>query len=352
MGSEEMATRKASVSMKDVAALADVSLGTVSNVVNSPDLVSEKTRERVTTAIAKLGWVPNESARQLRAGRSRAIGMVVMDIANPFFTDLVLGAEEYVLERGYFIQVSNSAHEPDRERAHLQLLEQQRVGGVLLAPIWGLSDQVAQLGRRGIPVVILDRASDKADLCSVSVDDVEGGRLAVQHLIDQGHTHIALVGGPGDLQQVRDRRMGAEIARSAHGSAQLLTISTPTLDTGSGVAAASELATLPPAERPTAVFAANDLLAIGALQAFVTQGLRVPQDVAIIGYDDVSYAASAAVPLSSIRQPREDLGRRAAELLFEEIEASHNGGRHEHQAVRFSPELIVRRSSAARAKTA
>jgi LacI family transcriptional regulator len=180
----------------------------------------------------------------------------------------------------------------------------------------------------------------------VSVDDVEGGRLAAQHLIDQGHTHIALVGGPGDLQQVRDRRMGAEIARSGSGSVQLLTISTPTLDTESGVAAALELVTLPPAERPTAVFAANDLLAIGALQAFVTQGLRVPEDVAIIGYDDVSFAASAAVPLSSIRQPRKTLGRRAAELLFAEIEASNNGGQHEHQAVRFTPELIVRRSSA------
>jgi LacI family transcriptional regulator len=345
-----VATHKHSVSMKDVAALAGVSLGTVSNVVNSPALVSEHTRERVNVAIAKLGWVPNESARQLRAGRSRAIGMVVMDIANPFFTDLVLGAEDYVLERGYFVQVSNSAQQPDRERAHLQLLEQQRVGGVLLAPIWGLSDQVAQLGRRGIPVVILDRASETADLCSVSVDDVEGGRLAVQHLIDQGHTHIALVGGPGGLQQVRDRRMGAEIARSQHGSAQLLTISTPTLDTGSGVAAASELVTLPPTERPTAVFAANDLLAIGVLQGFVTQGLRVPEDVAIIGYDDVAYAASAAVPLSSIRQPREALGRRAAELLFDEIEESNNGGRHEHQAVRFNPELVVRRSSAARVK--
>ena len=345
-----MANRKASVSMKDVAALADVSLGTVSNVVNSPDLVSEKTRKRVLTAIAKLGWVPNESARQLRAGRSRAIGMVVMDIANPFFTDLVLGAENYVEERGYFIQVSNSAQEPGRERSHLKLLEQQRVSGVLLAPIWGLSDQVTQLRRRNIPVVLLDRAGDAADLCSVSVDDVEGGRLAMQHLLDQGHTHIALVGGPGDLQQVRDRRLGAEVARTRHGGARVLTISTPNLDTDSGVAAAGELAALPPSERPTAVFAANDLLAIGVLQGFVTHGLRVPEDIAIIGYDDVTFAASAAVPLSSIRQPRRELGRRAAELLFDEIETSSNGERHEHQAVRFTPELIVRRSSAMRTK--
>ena len=130
----------------------------------------------------------------------------------------------------------------------------------------------------------------------------------------------------------------------------MLTISTPNLDTASGVAAAGELAALPPNERPTAVFAANDLLAIGVLQGFVTQGLRVPEDIAILGYDDVTFAASAAVPLSSIRQPRRDLGRRAAELLFEEIESSSNGERHQHQAVRFSPELIVRRSSAVRVR--
>src|SRR5919112_2515233 len=331
---------EASVSMKDVAALAGVSLGTVSNVVNSPALVSEPTRERVNVAIAKLGWVPNESARQLRAGRSRAIGMVVMDIANPFFTDLVLGAENYVLERGYFVQVSNSAHQPDRERAHLQLLEQQRVGGVLLAPIWGLSDQVRQLRRRGIPVVLLDRAGDAGDICSVSVDDVEGGRIAVQHLLDQGHTHIALVGGPGDLQQVRDRRRGAEFARLGHGDARLLTISTPNLDAASGVTAADELATLPSAARPTAVFAANDLLAIGVLQGLVTHGIGVPDDMALIGYDDISFAASAAVPLSSVRQPARDLGRRAAELLLDEIASAQQDEPHSHRAVLFQPELV------------
>jgi LacI family transcriptional regulator len=343
-----MTTRKASVSMKDVATLAGVSLGTVSNVVNTPDIVSEATRERVAAAIAKLGWVPNESARQLRAGRSRSVGMVVLDIANPFFTDLVLAAEDYVTERGYSVQVSNSAQEPSRERGHLLLLEQQRVGGVLLAPIGGLDDRVNELRRRGIPVVLLDRARDQSDLCSVSVDDVEGGRLAVQHLIERGHTHIALVGGPGDLQQVRDRRAGAELARSAAGgSVNLLTISTPSLDSASGASAAGELLALSSAERPTAVFAANDLLAIGVLQGFVSHGLRVPEDVAIIGYDDISFAGSAAVPLSSIRQPRRDLGRRAAELLFDEIEAGQNGGSHTHSAVRFTPELIVRRSTTA-----
>ena len=345
--SPRMAARKASVSMKDVAALAGVSLGTVSNVLNSPDIVAEPTRRRVELAIAKLGWIPNEPARQLRAGRSRSIGMIVMDIANPFYTDLVIGAENCVQERGYSVQVGNSAQEADRENAQLLVLMQQRVRGVLLAPIWGIDERVRQLKLRGIPVVLLDRAGNQSDFCSVSTEDVEGGRLAVQHLLDQGHTIIAVVGGPGNLQQVRDRRLGAELASSRFdGSTRLLTISTPHLDVESGVRTAEEIVLMPSNERPTAVFAANDLLAIGLLQGFVTAGLRVPDDMAIVGYDDIAFAAAAAVPLSSVRQPRLAIGYRAAELLFDEIEALDGEESHDHQQVRFTPELVVRRSSA------
>jgi LacI family transcriptional regulator len=345
--SRHMAARKATASMKDVAALAGVSLGTVSNVLNSPDIVAEPTRRRVELAIAKLGWIPNEPARQLRAGRSRSIGMIVMDIANPFYTDLVIGAENCVHERGYSVQVGNSAQEADRESAQLLVLMQQRVRGVLLAPIWGLAERVGQLKLRGIPVVLLDRAGNQSDFCSVSTDDVEGGRLAVQHLLDQGHTRIAVIGGPGNLQQVADRRLGAELARSRHdGSAEILIKSSTHLDVDSGVRAAEEIVAMSSSERPTAVFATNDLLAIGLLQGFVTAGLRVPDDMAIVGYDDIAFAAAAAVPLSSVRQPRLAIGYRAAELLFEEIEATDGEVTHEHQQVRFTPELVVRRSSA------
>jgi LacI family transcriptional regulator len=342
-----MAARKATVSMKDVAALAGVSLGTVSNVLNSPDIVAEPTRRRVELAIAKLGWIPNEPARQLRAGRSRSIGMIVMDIANPFYTDLVIGAENCVQERGNSVQVGNSAQEAERENAQLLVLMQQRVRGVLLAPIWGIDERVRQLKLRGIPVVLLDRAGNQSDFCSVSTDDVEGGRLAVQHLLDQGHTKIAVAGGPGNLQQVRDRRLGAELASSRHdGSAQLLTISTPHLDVDSGVRTAEEIVLMPSNERPTAVFATNDLLAIGLLQGFVTAGFRVPDDMAIVGYDDIAFAAAAAVPLSSVRQQRLAIGYRAAELLFDEIAAIDRDESHDHQQIRFTPELVVRRSSA------
>ena len=302
--------------MKDVATLAGVSVGTVSNVLNSPDLVSPATQERVRQAIDKLGWVRNESARQLRAGRSRSVGMVVIDISNPFFTDVVLGAEDHFNAAGYAVHVGNSAQTAEREVAHLALFEEQRVRGILVAPIREMSERIAELRRRGIAVVIVDRVSDGDDSCSVGVDDLEGGRLAVQHLIDQGHRSVAFVGGPSTLHQVRDRRMGAELAAARTGDqVVLLAMSTPSLDVESGIRAAAELVALPDGERPTAVFAANDLAAIGLLQGFVTAGVAVPDDMAIIGYDDIAFAAAAAVPLSSIRQPRARArppGRRAA----------------------------------------
>lgn len=339
-------TPKNSVSMRDVATLAQVSVGTVSNVLNSPDRVAEATRQRVQAAIEKLGWVPNESARQLRAGRSRSIGMVVMDIANPFFTDVARGAEELLYGEQYSVQIGNSDQDPGRELTLLDRFEQQRVGGVLFAPIDDSVERLIRLRRRGIPVVIVDRVGSSLDFCSVGVDDLAGGRLAGQHLLDQGHHRLAFVGGPSSLAQVRDRRRGMELAvEQAGGDVSLLAVSTPTLSLEAGVSSAGEIAALPTGERPTAVFAANDLVAIGLLQGFVTAGLRVPDDVAIIGYDDIAFAAAAAVPLSSVRQPREDIGRKSAELLVREIEAADSGGPHRHEAVRFTPQLIARRST-------
>ncbi len=338
--------RRASVSMKDVAALARVSVGTVSNVLNAPELVAEATRQRVELAIEKLGWVRNESARQLRIGHSRSIGMVVMDIANPFFADVVRAAEEFLYEQGYSVHIGNSDQRLEREATLLEQFQQQRERGVLFAPIGASGERAVALRQRGIPVVLVDRAVGVADFCSVGVDDLEGGRMAVAHLLEQGHRRLAFVGGPGSLAQVEDRRRGAGLALQAVPSATLLVISTPMLDVVSGIRAAHEVIAMDPAERPTAIFAANDLLAIGLLQGFVLAGVRVPEEVAIIGYDDIAFAAAAAVPLSSVGQPRARLGREAAELLFEEIQASESEEPHEHRTLRMTPELVVRRSSA------
>jgi LacI family transcriptional regulator len=195
---------------------------------------------------------------------------------------------------------------------------------------------------RGIPVVLVDRGSARASRCSVAVDDVIGGRLAAEHLAERGHRRIAYVGGPFSIAQVADRHTGAERALGEQGAgADLRVIETPSLSVAAGRGAVEELTALPANRRPTAVFCANDLLALGVLQGLIAHGLRVPNDIALVGYDDIEFAAAAAVPLSSVRQPREQLGRTAAQLLLEE---THADG-HEHRHVIFQPELLVRRSS-------
>lgn len=332
--------------ISDVAAAAHVSLGTVSNVLNRPDLVSPHTRERVTAVIQELGFVRNESARQLRAGSSRAIGLVVIDAANPFFADVARGVEDAVEEAGGVVLLGNSAGEQVRERRYLELFEEQRVRGVLIAPMSETEPSLGALTLLGIPVVFLDRHVEDLEHSSVSVDDVTGGRIAAAHLMERGHQRIAFVGGPSNLRQVSERREGAEAVVEATGGASLLAISTRGLTVAAGRQAAEDLVMMSSGVRPTAVFAANDLVAIGLLQGLSANGLRVPADIAIVGYDDIEFASAAAVPLSSVRQPRDELGRRGAELLYEELAALESGQPVEHQHIRFQPELVVRLSSA------
>jgi DNA-binding LacI/PurR family transcriptional regulator len=330
----------ATASIKEVARHAGVSLGTVSNVLNRPEVVSEQTRQRVVAAIAELGYVRNDSARQLRAGRSRTVAIVVLDVANPFFTDVVRGAEEAIEAAGAVLVVCNSGENADRERRHLDLLEEQRVQGVLITPVdSGRDSRLEQLVRRGTPIVLVDRGSAQQDLCSVAVDDVLGGRLAGEHLREQGHARVAFVGGPLSIPQVADRKRG--FTRAAGGDVHV--VLTPNLTVAAGRRAGEQIADLPAGQRPTGVFCANDLLALGLLQEMTRRGLRVPADVAIVGYDDIDFAAAAAVPLSSVRQPRAQLGRTAAELLLEEANEPEH---HQHRHVVFKPELVARESSA------
>jgi LacI family transcriptional regulator len=331
----------ATTSIKEVAQHAGVSIGTVSNVLNRPELVAPDTRQRVRDAIDRLGYVRNDSARQLRAGSSRTIAIVVLDVTNPFFTDIVRGAESVAEASGAVLVVCNSGEDPGRERRHLEILEEQRVRGVLITPVDDAPDsRLAQLAARGTPVVLVDREAGLPDRCSVAVDDVLGGRLAGEHLLERGHTRIAYVGGPPALRQVADRHAG--VAEVLAGKAKLRVVATSSLSVAAGRLAAQRMADLGPRQRPTAVFCANDLLALGVLQEMTLRGLRVPDDLAIVGYDDIEYAAAAAVPLSSVRQPREQLGRTATELLLEEV---RERGAHEHRHVVFKPELVVRVSS-------
>jgi LacI family transcriptional regulator len=331
-------------SVKEVARHAGVSVGTVSNVLNRPDVVAPETRQRVLDAIETLGFVRNESARHLRTGRSHTVGLVVLDVANPFFTDVARGADSMVDEMGSTLILCHSAEDAAREARHLAMLEEQRVQGVLITPVDSSSPHIDRLMAHGIPVVLVDRAGRRHQ-CSVAVNDELGGRLAVDHLLERGHSAIAFVGGPFSIQQVADRHRGAHSAVAERNGARLEIIETSSLKVSNGQDAGRRLLDFPPEQRPTAVFCANDLLALGMLQEAVQHALRVPDDLAIVGYDDIGFAAAAAVPLSSVRQPREHLGRTAAQLLAEEV---NDPERHTHRQVVYEPELIVRASSAAR----
>lgn len=330
------------VGIRDVARNAGVSPGTVSNVLNRPERVAATTRARVEQAITELGFVRNGSAATLRAGRSRTIGLVVLDVGNPFFTELARGVEDGVSERDHAVILCDSAGSDDKEARNLRVLAEQRVRGVLITPVDEKMRDLERLRDRGVAVVLLDHSAPGPDQCSVAVDDEAGGELATAHLLDGGATRITYVSGPLSIRQCADRRRGAHRAlrTATHPGPELTEVVVPEMNASAGATAATRILD---GDLPDAIFCANDLLALGVLRTLLHAGVRVPDDVALIGYDDIEFTAASAVPLSSIRQPTRQLGRIATELLLEECDTPAT---HAHQQVMFQPELVARESTA------
>ena len=327
-------------SIRDVAQRAGVSVGTVSNVLNDSPRVSADATARVRAAIAELGYVRNEAARQLRAGRSSSVGLVVLDVRNPFFTDVARGAEDEAAKLGLSVILGNSDEDERRESAYLDLFEEQRVHGILISPYGDIEPRLAELRRRGTPVVLVDRESRDSGVSSVSVDDTAGGRLAIAHLLSTGRRRIAFAGGPLGVRQIADRLVGARQAIDEVEGASLEVIETSGLTVLEGRRVGEELVAR--GARPDAVFAANDLVAVGLLQALVMSGaLGVPEDVALIGFDDIDFASATVVPLTSIRQPRHEIGATALRILREEAAEPELPPRR----IVFQPELVVRAST-------
>ena len=332
------------VSVRDVALRAGVSVGTVSNVMNHPDKVAAATVLRVQEAISELGFIRNDAARQLRNGRSNTIGLVVLDVRNPFFTDVARGAENAAADAGLTVTLGNSDENTTREATYLDLFEQQRVHGILISPYSDITARLHTLRSRGIPAVLVDRTTSDLSFSSVSVDDLAGGTLALEHLVAQGCRRIAFIGGPLEIRQVADRLEGARRAAQAHGDVTLEVIELTASSVIEGRAAGAAIAARPVNERPDGVFCANDLVSMGMLQALVMQGssIRVPHDIALIGYDDIDFASAAVVPLSSIRQPSALIGATAVQILLEEADDPSIAPRQ----IEFQPELVIRASTA------
>jgi LacI family transcriptional regulator len=325
-----------------VAKKAGVSVGTVSNVLNHPDKVSGKAVVKVQEAIDLLGFVRNDAARQLRAGKSRSIGLVVLDVRNPFFADVARGAEEAAEQHGLSVLFANSDENLVREKNLLVLFEEQRVAGILVSPLTSELEEIERIRNRGTPVVLVDRKSKNKNFSSVSVDDVAGGFLAADHLIQIGKKKLMFAGGPMEIQQISDRLKGAQSAADAS-NVKLEVSVTKNLTVLEGRALAAEILARPKESRPDAIFAANDLLALGIIQVLVVApDISIPKDIALVGYDDISFAGSALISLTSIRQPSLLIGAQAVELLMQETEGAKD---FKKRQVVFQPELVVRDST-------
>jgi LacI family transcriptional regulator len=332
------------VGIREVAAQAQVSVGTVSNVLNKPDTVSPGTLELVLRVMDEMGFVRNDLARQLKMGGGTTLGMIVMNVGNPFFGDLAHACEAAAEKLGHTIIIGSSDQLPQREDRYIDLFEEQRVRGMLIAPLGGESPRIERLSRRGMPVVLFDINAGEGEFCSVALDGTMGGHQAASHLIETGRRRLAFVGGP--LHQVQDRWRGAERAVSEVEGVTLRHIDTGDQTIAEGRRVGEELSALPETERPDGLFAANDLLALGVMQALVlAEGIEIPRDVAIVGYDDIDYAASAIVPLTSVRQPLDVLAHEAVRLVLDDAAPDSD---HVHEHLLLPPVLVVRASTGPR----
>ncbi|WP_345664354.1 LacI family DNA-binding transcriptional regulator [Streptomyces venetus] len=336
--------------MRDVAELARVSQSSVSNYFHKPHKLSEATRERIRQAVTALEFVPNDAARILRTGASPVVGYLAFELASATTPEIAAAIEQRVSARGMYLLMANDTGSRQREREYLQLFEQQRVGGIIISPVGDVEPELDRLRQRGIASVLSARRAVSPRQPSVSTDHVAGSRLAVRHLIELGRRKIGFVASSLDLRQVADRQRGALSVIESVPDASLEIISVPERTVQAGIACADRLAARDPADRPDALFCANDLLAIGVIQSLVTGGqIRVPQDIAVAGYDDIEFAQSTVVPLTTVRTPHARLGAAAADLLIDEIAALRASGtaREERTApqIEFSPELVVRAST-------
>lgn len=329
--------------MKDVASLAGVSLGTVSNVLNNPDVVREATRLRVTEAITTLGWTPNSAARSLAAGGGETIGFVAVDLSNSYFLDIAKGIEEEADKASHMVLLANSDVDLEKQTAYLSHFERARVEGIILAPLDAPMTAPDAIRARGARVVLVNWPGDET-ACGVVVDEVLGGRLATQHLLDQGRKHLVFVGGPLKLSAVQARLDGARRAVADTPGATLQVLETDKLTVPEGLEVGTYLADQVADGYVDGIFAAADALASGILQTLLLRGARVPHEVAVVGYDDNHFADSSTLPLTTVGQPGREMGRLAMHLLRAEIA---QGDSHVHETRVLLPHLISRASSVA-----
>lgn len=335
--------------MQDVADAAGVSLGTVSNVLNHPGKVRPATTRRVREAIERLGFVRNDAARSLASGSNNSIGFVLADLDNSLFVDLAHGAQEAARAAGYHLLLASAACDLAQQDQYLDLFDQARVTGVLLAPMEDSTAGVARMRSHRRHVVLANFAPEAGTCCSVLVDNERVGYLAARHLIELGRTRLAFVAARDDYQPVRDRRRGIRAAVEEAGPG----VSCAELDSGGlrthhGRQVGALLARRAPGELPDGIIAVTDQLANGIIAELHTvAGIGVPAEVAVVGCENDRGAGSGPMPLTAVDAPGRAMGGEAIRLLLDEVSS---GESHRHATIVLEPELIVRASTAGAAR--
>src|SRR5215207_6395288 len=326
--------------IREVAESAGVSYATVSHVINNTRLVSPETRERVVTAMDALHYRPNALARSLRQGKTNTIGLVLPDSANPFFAEISRSIEDEAFKKGYSVFLCNTELDTQRELFYVDVLSKKQVDGIIFIAAGDQTDSVDFLLRRSMPLVMIDRNVPKVEADAVFTDNQLGGFLATQHLLELGHIRIACIAGPSSITPSAERIIGYRKALEQAGiSYDENLLVRGDYHAQSGMEITHSLLKMTP--RPTAIFALNDLMAIGALRAATEAGYSIPKDVAVVGYDDLDISRFTNPPLTTIAHPKKEIGTQAVHLLVDRM--SHKSRPPSHLVL--PPELIIRRST-------
>lgn len=328
--------------LKDVAKLAGVSTATVSRVLNGTDVVNEETKRRVHDAIKELDYQPSRVAQRLRnqLGSSKLIGLLLPDIQNPFYTEVIQGVESTAYSNNYSVIICNFSQDEKKEREYLDILKSENIDGLIVAPVNDHDHKVTELVKSGMPIVCVDRSLSTVDVDQVVVDNFNGALEAVSYLLNSGHTKIAHIGGIFNISTTQQRYNGyiqAFVKKGLKADDSLVRFGDSKYESGCKIA--GEM--LDGKNPPTALFTGNNLITLGALEAIHERGLRIPEDISIIGFDDMYWAKSLNPPLSSVRQPGQEIGKRATELLFQRIEDQSRP----KVRLTLKTELIIRKST-------
>ena len=334
------------ITIKDVAKRAGVSHSTVSRALHGSNLISDETVERVRQIAIEMGYFPSAAARSLKTNRSHALGVIVSAIDDPFFSEILQGIEEIAQERGYSLLMAASQRDPQREQAIVQDMRERHIDGLIICSASFSAEQRRKLLEYGIPIVAVNNQAAEEYRYSIYHDDVDGSRQVARHLIDLGHRRIAYLGNPLSGRTTLDRLTGFRQEMDATG----LTIPDEYIheihggDPEDGLTALNHFLELP--ERPTALFCFNDMLAIGVLNGLQRAGIRVPEDISVVGFDNIVFSAYTNPPLTTLDQPKHYIGAEAARLILGLLDPLIGEEAPNQEIQKLKGKLLVRQSTA------